>query len=419
VPDVRVIASTTHDLREPPPGGFLPLFQLLAANRMVVAPLIDRREDIPALVDHVVRHHARRLGKVIDHVSPDSMRRLEAYAWPGNIRELRTVLERAVLVCKSTVLEVEGEQLNEALAVGSYRLVSPLGSGGMGEVWLARHRFLVRPAAVKLIRHDVTPGAPREQLVRRFEREANVTAGLRSPHTVQLYDFGVNDTGSFYYVMEYLDGLDLHRLVTRFGPQASERVVMIMRQACRSLAEAHERGLVHRDIKPANLFVTRLGTEFDYAKVLDFGVVKEQQASQDATMLSNPGMVQGTPAFMPPEIVMGEARIDGRADLYSLACTAYWVLTAHTIFDATTPSQMLLQHVQARPIPPSERSELSIPRQLEAILMMCLEKDPANRPASALQLDQQLAQVRCEAAWTNERAREWWETHAPEIIGRS
>jgi DNA-binding NtrC family response regulator len=419
VADVRVIASTTHDLREPPPGGFLPLFQLLAANRVKVAPLVDRREDIPALVDHFVRQHARRLGKVIDHVSPDSMRRLEAYTWPGNIRELTTVLERAVLVCKSTVLEVEGEQLNEALAVGSYRLVSPLGSGGMGEIWLATHRFLVRPAAVKLIRHDVAPGAAREQLVRRFEREANVTAGLRSPHTVQLYDFGVNDTGSFYYVMEYLDGLDLHRLVTRFGPQAAERVVTLMRQACRSLAEAHERGLVHRDIKPANLFVTRLGTEFDYLKVLDFGVVKEQQSSQDATMLSNQGMVQGTPAFMPPEIVMGEARIDGRADLYSLACTAYWALTAHTIFDATTPAQMLLQHVQARPIPPSKRSELSIPKQLDTILMMCLEKDPAKRPASALQLDHQLAQVRCEAAWTNERAREWWETHAPELLAGS
>ena len=419
VPDVRVLASTTHDLREPPPGGFLPLFQLLAANRVMVAPLIDRREDIPALVDHFVRQHARRLGKVIDRVSPDSMRRLEAYTWPGNIRELKTVLERAVLVCKSTVLEVEGEQLNEALAVGSYRLVSPLGAGGMGEIWLATHRFLVRPAAVKLIRHDVAPGAAREQLVRRFEREAHVTAGLRSPHTVQLYDFGVNDTGSFYYVMEYLDGLDLHRLVTRFGPQAAERVITLMRQACRSLAEAHERGLVHRDIKPANLFVTRLGTEFDYLKVLDFGVVKEQQSSQDATMLSNQGMVQGTPAFMPPEIVMGEARIDGRADLYSLACAAYWALTAHTIFDATTPAQMLLQHVQARPIPPSKRSELSIPRQLETILMTCLEKDPANRPASALQLDQQLAQVRCEAAWTNERAREWWETHAPELLAGS
>jgi DNA-binding NtrC family response regulator len=414
--DARVIASTTHDLREPPPGGFLPLFQLLSSNRIVVPPLIDRREDIPALADHFVRRHARRLGKVVDEVSPDSIRRLESYAWPGNIRELRAVLERAVLVCKSTVLEVDAEQLNEAMAVGSYRLVRPLGSGGMGEVWLASHRLLVRPAAVKLIRHDVAPGASRDQLVRRFEREAHVTAALRSPHTVQLYDFGVNDTGSFYYVMEYLDGLDLHRLVTRFGPQPAERVIMLWRQACRSLAEAHARGLVHRDIKPANLFVTRLGTEFDYVKILDFGVVKEQ-SGRDATMLSNQGLVQGTPAFMPPEIVLGDKPIDGRADLYSLACAAYWALTGYTIFDATTPAQMLLQHVQAHPVPPSKRSELPIPKALETILMMCLEKDPAKRPSSALQLDLQLAQVRCEAAWTNDRAQEWWEAHAPEAVG--
>jgi len=417
-PAVRLIASTTHDMRQPPPGGFLPLFQLLAANRVSVPPLVDRREDIPTLVDHFVRRHARRLGKVIDEVSPDSLRRLEAYTWPGNIRELTTVLERAVLVCKSTVLELDAEQLNEALAVGSYRLVSPLGSGGMGEIWLARHRFLVRPAAVKLIRHDVAPGAARDQLVRRFEREAHVTAALRSPHTVQLYDFGVNESGSFYYVMEYLEGLDLHRVVTRFGPQPAERVLVILRQACRSLAEAHERGMVHRDIKPANLFVTRLGTEYDYLKILDFGVVKEQ-SSPDATLLSNPDIVQGTPAFMPPEIVLGEKRVDGRADLYSLACAAYWLLTGHTLFEAATPAQMLVHHVQTRPVPPSERSELSIPKRLEAILMTCLEKDPTRRPSSALQLDSQLAEVRCESPWTNERARHWWETHAPEVVGAS
>ena len=415
VPDVRVIA-TAHDLRQPPPAGFAALSQLLAVNRLNVPALIDRREDIPALVDHFVRRHARRLGKVIDSVSPDSMRRLEAYTWPGNIRELRTVLERAVLFCRSTVLEIDAEQLNEALAVGSYRLVNPLGSGGMGEIWLARHRFLVRPAAVKLIRHDVAPGAAREQLVRRFEREANVTAGLRSPHTVQLYDFGVTDTGSFYYVMEFLDGLDLHRVVTRFGPQAPERVIMLLRQACRSLAEAHERGLVHRDIKPANLFVTRLGMEYDYVKILDFGVVKEQ-SRQDATMPSNPDIVLGTPAFIAPEIVLGDNRIDGRSDLYSLACAAYWALTAQTLFEATTPAQMLLQHVQAQPVPPSQRSELSVPRQFEAILMSCLEKDPGKRPSSALELDSLLARVKCDAPWTNERAQEWWETHAPEVVG--
>src|SRR4029453_14816181 len=227
------------------------------------------------------------------------------------------------LVCRSTVLDIDADQLSEALAVGSYRLVTQLGSGGMGEVWLARHRFLVRPAAVKLIRHDVAPGAAREQFVRRFEREAHGPAGLRAPHTVQLYDFGVTDSGSFYYVMEYLDGLDLHRVVTRFGPQPAERVIMLMGQACRPLAEAHERGLVHRDIKPANLFVTRLGTEYEYVKVLDFGVVKEH-AGHDAAMLSNPEIVQGTPAFMPPEIVLGKKRINGRADLSSLPGAAFW-----------------------------------------------------------------------------------------------
>ena len=413
--DVRVIATTTREGREAWAGDFLPLFQQLAGNRVRVPPLVDRREDIPALVDYFVRRHARRIGKVIDGVSPDSMSRLSAYAWPGNIRELRTVLERAVLLSRSTVLEIDEELLGEGVAIGSYRLVSLLGSGGMGEVWLAKHRLLARPAAVKLIRHDARPGSAREQLVRRFQREAQVTAGLRSPYTVQLYDFGTNDEGSFYYVMEYLDGLDLHRIVTRFGPQPAERVVMLLRQACRSLAEAHERGLVHRDIKPANLFVTRLGTEYDHLKVLDFGVVKERTANE-ATMLSNPDLVQGTPAFIAPEIVLGEGRIDGRADLYSLACAAYWVLTAQTLFDASTPAQMLFHQAKTKPLPPSARSEIPVPRQLEAILMKCLEKDPGKRTPSALELESELARVPCEEPWTTSRAREWWSVHAPDAV---
>ena len=212
------------------------------------------------------------------------------------------MLERAVLVSRSTRLEIDEELLDERLAVGSYRLVSRLGSGGMGEVWLGRHRLLARPAAVKLIRHDPRPGSGRDQLVRRFQREAQVTAELRSPHTVQLYDFGVNDSGSFYYVMELLDGLDLNQIVTRFGPQPAERVAMLLAQACRSLAEAHDLGLVHRDIKPANLFVACLGPEYDYLKVLDFGIVKDRPGPE-AMLLTAQGMVHGTPAFMAPEIV--------------------------------------------------------------------------------------------------------------------
>jgi DNA-binding NtrC family response regulator len=412
---VRVIASTTRDLsREGPRGRHDSILRFFSERVIAVPALVDRREDLPVLVNHFVRRYARQLGKVVDSVSTESMERLQKYTWPGNIRELRSVLERAVLVSRSTVLDVDEELIDEGLAVGSYRLITRLGAGGMGEVWLGKHRLLARPAAVKLIRPDVQPGGAHEQLIRRFQREAQVTAGLRSPHTVQLYDFGVNETGSFYYVMELLQGLDLHQIVTRFGPQPPERVVGLLRQACRSLAEAHEHALVHRDIKPANLFVTVLGLEYDYLKVLDFGIVKDRPG-QETTMLTTQGIVQGTPAFMAPELVSGE-RVDDRADLYSLACTAYWALTGQTLFQANTPGQMLLHHLQTIPRPPSEVSELPIPAELEAILMKCLEKDPVKRPSTALQFDLQLARVPFKQPWTEDRARQWWESHAPTVV---
>jgi DNA-binding NtrC family response regulator len=415
-PDARVIASTTKVLQEG--VAFVPL---LASRQIALPALKDRREDIPPLVEHFIRRHARQLGKYVEGVSPESMQRLESYVWPGNIRELQTVLERAILVAKGPVLEIDEELLDDKLAVGSYRLISQLGSGGMGEVWLARHRLLARPAAVKLIRQEVEPGPAREQLVLRFQREAQVTARLRSPHTVQLYDFGVADSGSFYYVMELLQGLDLQDIVNRFGPLVPERVIMLLRQACRSLAEAHEHGLVHRDIKPGNLFVARLGTEYDYLKVLDFGIVKDPPgaASHDSagpTLVSAPDILKGTPAFMAPEVILGDRAVDRRADLYSLACAAYWALTGQLLYNASTPAQMLLHHVQTPPAPLSEVSELPIPRELEAVIMQCLDKDPAKRPSSAFELESQLGRIRCEGVWTEDRARAWWTAHAPEAL---
>jgi serine/threonine-protein kinase len=190
---------------------------------------------------------------------------------------------------------------------------------------------------------------------------------------------------------------------------------MLLRQACRSLAEAHENGLVHRDIKPANLFVTRLGPEYDYLKVLDFGIVKDQPG-EDAALLTGQGILQGTPAFIAPELVSGNHAVDGRADLYSLGCAAYWALPGQLLFEADTPTQMLLHHVQTTPVPPSEISELPIPKDLEAILMLCLQKNPAHRPSSALDLDARLARVSCEGKWTDAEARAWWDTHAPGLV---
>ena len=427
-PNVRIIASTTMEIGAlqgvaARRGGAPPtespadaLLRRLAARHIRVPSLADRREDLPALVGYFVPRLARQFGKTIDGVSPESMDRLAAYAWPGNIRELRSVLERAVLVSRSTRLDIDEELLDERLAVGSYRLVSRLGSGGMGEVWLGRHRLLARPAAVKLIRHDPRPGSGRDQLVRRFQREAQVTAELRSPHTVQLYDFGVNDSGSFYYVMELLDGLDLNQIVTRFGPQPPERVAILLAQACRSLAEAHDLGLVHRDIKPANLFVACLGPEYDYLKVLDFGIVKDRPGPE-AMLLTAQGMVPGTPAFMAPEIAAGETEVDGRADLYSLACVAYWALTGQLVFAAKTPEQMLLHHARTTPAPPSRMSELPIPRAIDEIVLRCLAKSPDDRPASALDLEAALSEVAFERPWTQDRARAWWELHGPGIRG--
>lgn len=368
---VRLIAATTRDLTRDMTGLLEPFRRRLLANHLLVPALKERRDDIPALVDHFVRKQARQMSKIVDGVSPESIRRLETYSWPGNIRELRTVIERAIVLTKSSVLEIDEELLDERLAVGSYRLMEQVGSGGMGEVWRAQHRLLARPAAVKLIRQGAPPDSTREELVRRFEREVQITASLRSPHTVQLYDFGVTDTGNFYYVMELLQGLDLHSMVKRFGPQPVERVVMLLRQACRSLGEAHERGLVHRDIKPANLFVTRLGHEYDYLKVLDFGIVKDRPTGGQTSLMSAQSVLPGTPAFISPEIVFSERQIDGRADLYALGCTAYWAVTGQLVFEASTPAQMLLHHAQTPAMPPSQVSELPIPRQFDRIVMTC------------------------------------------------
>ncbi len=322
----------------------------------------------------------------------------------------------AIAVIGSRVVYRLGSDISRARRMGAYRLVEKLGEGGMGEVWKAEHRMLARPAAIKLIRSD--PGGssssrtPSSHL-HRFEREVQATSQLRSPHTVEVYDYGLTEYRGFYYVMELLDGLSLEDLVQRHGPLCAERVIHVLTQACHSLAEAHASGLVHRDIKPANVFVCRHGLEHDWVKVLDFGLVKRSGGSKDPK-LTDIGAFAGTPAYGSPETAMGESdAVDGRSDLYALGCVGFWLLTGTTVFRAANPMQMLLKHVHEEPTSPSRRTELPIPAALDDLILACLRKDPAARPASAANLADALRHIPVDRPWTAERAREWWDRHRP------
>jgi serine/threonine-protein kinase len=309
-----------------------------------------------------------------------------------------------------------GVQVSKARAMGSYELLELIGKGGMGEVWSARHRMLARTSAIKLIRSEallVKGGENAQLLLRRFEREARATAALRSPHTVELYDFGTSEDGAFYYVMELLEGLDLETLVQRFGPLPAGRVIYLLSQAAKSLAEAHEMGLVHRDVKPRNIFVCRMATEHDFIKVLDFGLVKFNAAESTQSCLTRDGVTTGTPAFMAPEVAMGRPDVDGRADLYSLGCVGYWLLTGQLVFEAENAMAIVIAHVQTPPVPPSQRTEMEVPGSLERVILQCLEKDPARRPETARRLLDLLAECEGAGAWTQKEAEPWWGTHLP------
>jgi hypothetical protein len=310
-----------------------------------------------------------------------------------------------------------GTEVTRARELGSYRLEDRLGEGGMGEVWKASHRLLARPAAIKLIRSAVAGnGAGRsDELRRRFEREAQIIAQLRSPHTVTLFDFGVTEQGSFYYVMELLDGVDTDTLVRRFGPIPPERVVHILRQMCHSLSEAGSSGLVHRDIKPANIFLCRYGEDYDFVKVLDFGIAKvaHEERSEAQTAMTMTNVVHGTPAFIAPEQALGGIDVDARADIYSTGCVAYWLLTGQLVFTADTPMKLLLAHAHAVPEPPSAKTELPIPTDLDTLVLACLAKDRERRPASPRDLLERLEAVALQQVWTDVRARMWWKAHLP------
>jgi len=315
-----------------------------------------------------------------------------------------------VAVVISHVVTGLGQQVAKAREMGSYQIGELLGRGGMGEVYHATHRMLARPAAIKLIRPEMIGGtdpAAAQLAVARFRREAETAASLRSPHTVELYDFGVTDDQTLYFVMELLEGLDLESLIRQHGPLPAGRVVHILRQVCASLEEAHVRGLVHRDIKPANIHVGRVGLVYDFVKVLDFGLVKPiAEGNLENSFATQGGLVIGTPGYMAPEMALAD-KVDGRADLYSLGCVAYYLLTGRQVFEADTVMQVFAQHLQTAPVPPSQRGPVTVPGDLEQLVLNCLAKKPEDRPQSAGELERRLTLLNIEN-WTNVHAQQWW-----------
>jgi eukaryotic-like serine/threonine-protein kinase len=294
----------------------------------------------------------------------------------------------------------------EAKQLGQYRLIAPLGAGGMGEVYLGEHRMLKRPCAIKLIRPEQA-GDPR--VLARFEREVQMTARLSHWNTIEIFDYGRTDDGTFFYVMEYLPGLSLEHLLDRYGALPAERVVHLLRQTCQGLREAHGIGLIHRDIKPGNIFAAQRGGLYDVAKLLDFGLVKPL-AEMPAARLTVDGAISGTPLFMSPEQARGQDNIDARSDIYSLGAVAYALLTGRPPFERSSPLEVMIAHARDEVTPPSQHQS-DVPADLERVILRCLAKRAEERFQDVESLEQALSECSAADQWTQERAAQWWHEH--------
>jgi eukaryotic-like serine/threonine-protein kinase len=311
-------------------------------------------------------------------------------------------------VCGSYRISVLQREASEARKLGQYRLKERLGSGGMGEVYLAEPLLLRRPCAIKLIRPE-RAGDP--NILRRFEREVQATATLTHPNTVQIFDYGHAEDGTFYYVMEYLPGLSLEELVKQHGPLPPERAVHFLRQVCGALREAHAIGLIHRDIKSSNVLVCERGGLHDVAKLVDFGLVRAPGASADGANLTLEGAIAGTPAYMSPEQAGGQENLDARSDIYSLGAVAYFLLTGQPPFAGRSPVKVVAAHIYEPPTPLSNhRSDVS--EDLQQLVLRCLAKNPADRFADAESLEIALGACHTTGPWCEKQAADWWRSRA-------
>jgi predicted Ser/Thr protein kinase len=295
-------------------------------------------------------------------------------------------------------------EIRKALQLGQYTLEEKLGEGGMGTVYRARHALLRRPTAIKLL----PPEKAGETALARFEREVQLTASLSHPNTVSVFDYGRTPDGIFYYAMEYLEGTNLDTLVRAHGPQPPARVAHVLRQVASALVEAHGIGLIHRDIKPENIILCERGGIPDVAKVVDFGLVRDLEPASGAR-LTQSNVIQGTPLYLSPEAIRAPDAVDARSDLYGLGAVGYYLLTGTHVFGGATTVEVCSHHLHTQPEPPSQRLGQPVPAGLEGLVLACLEKDAARRPASAADLRDALGDLDDLGSWGDREARAWWD----------
>jgi eukaryotic-like serine/threonine-protein kinase len=344
-----------------------------------------------------------------------------AIASPGRVR---TFIFFSILWCAAAVVMAAMNsrklfglraQIREVGKLGQYTLQEKLGEGAMGVVYRATHAMLRRPAAIKLL-HPERDGA---KDLARFEREVQLTSRLTHPNTISIFDYGRTAEGAFYYVMEYLEGLDLERLVKEEGPVAPARAARILAQAAGSLAEAHAIGLIHRDIKPANIMLTERPDAPDIVKVVDFGLVKTLQGGSGDASVTNIDAITGTPLYLAPEAITSPDTVGPRSDLYALGAVGYFMLTGQHVFEAPRIVEVLSKHLHAAPVPLSERLGKPVPEDLAALIMACLAKRPEDRPVSAAALRAGLMACAAYARYDEEAATTWWQNRGVAIRAKA
>lgn len=289
--------------------------------------------------------------------------------------------------------------------LGQYHLKDKIGEGGFGEVYKGEHRLLKKPVAIKILKKELNG----TDALDRFKKEVMVTASLDHPNTIRVYDYGTGKDGQFYYVMEYLNGLSLESILYQEEKMSVDRGLYILLKVCKSLEEAHKKGLLHRDIKPANIMVCNQGGAYDIIKLLDFGLVKDVNTSiSQQTQINRIG---GTPMFMAPERLHDPYNADVRQDIYAIGAVGLYMFSGKYIVELISQKMLMGQESIENLLTNDIFEGIQLPSALVQLLFSCVSFDVEERPQNIQDLIQQLELIASDFQWTEKEAKYWWEKY--------